>query len=66
MIFEVDPELGTAAAFLARLRDEGIWMNATAPQRIRAVTHLDVTREQVQRASQVLQETAEAIVAIAR
>ena len=47
VIFEIDPELGTAAAFCARLRDEGVWMNATAPQRIRAVTHLDVSREQV-------------------
>jgi threonine aldolase len=66
VIFEVDPELGTAAAFAARLRDEGVWMNATAPQRIRAVTHLDVTREQVQQAAKVLCKTAEEIVAIAR
>jgi threonine aldolase len=66
LIFEVDPDLGTAAAFVARLRDEGVWMNATAPQRIRAVTHLDVSREQIQRAAAVLQETAESIMAIAR
>jgi len=66
VIFEVDPELGTAAAFSARLRDEGVWMNATAPQRIRAVTHLDVSREQVQQAAEVLCKTAEEIVAIAR
>ena len=66
VIFEVDPELGTAAAFVARLRDEGVWMNATAPQRIRAVTHLDVSREQVQQAAKVLCKTAEEIVAIAR
>jgi threonine aldolase len=58
VIFEVDPELGTATAFCARLRDEGVWMNATAPQRIRAVTHLDVSREQVQHAAKVLHATA--------
>jgi threonine aldolase len=65
VIFEVDPELGTAAAFSARLRDEGVLMNANSPQRIRAVTHLDVSREQVQRAAQVLQETASAVQEVA-
>lgn len=66
VIFDVDPELGTAAAFCARLRDEGVWMSAIAPQRIRAVTHLDVSREQVLRAASVLQETAAAVVAVGR
>jgi threonine aldolase len=58
VIFEVDSELGTAVAFCARLREHGVWMNATAPQRVRAVTHLDVSREQVQHAAKVLQATA--------
>ncbi|MEX0611336.1 MAG: GntG family PLP-dependent aldolase [Pirellulales bacterium] len=61
VIFDVDVELGTAAAFSARLRDEGVWMNAIAPQRIRAVTHLDVSRDHVQYAANVLQETAAAV-----
>jgi threonine aldolase len=65
VIFEVDAELGTAAAFSARLRDEGVWMNATAPQRIRAVTHLDVSREQVQHAAAVLQEIAAEVQSVA-
>jgi threonine aldolase len=65
VIFEVDAELGTAAAFSARLRDEGVLMNANAPQRIRAVTHLDVTREQVQRAAEVLRETAAVVQSVA-
>jgi threonine aldolase len=65
VIFEVDAELGTAAAFCARLRDVGVWMNATAPQRARAVTHLDVSREQVERAAEVLQETASSVQSIA-
>jgi threonine aldolase len=58
VIFEVDPELGTAAAFVARLRDQGVWLHATGPQRVRAVTHLDVSREQVQQAAQVLKNIA--------
>jgi threonine aldolase len=65
VIFEVDVELGTAAAFAARLRDAGVLMNATAPQRIRAVTHLDVTREQVQHAAAVLHETAAEVQSVA-
>ncbi len=65
VIFEVDPELGTAAAFSARLRDEGVFMNANGPQRIRAVTHLDVSREQIQRAAQVIHETAAAVHSVA-
>jgi threonine aldolase len=65
VIFEVDQELGTAAAFSARLRDEGVWMNATGPQRLRAVTHLDVSQQQVQRAAQVIHETAAAVQSVA-
>src|SRR6185369_1089107 len=45
VIYEIDPELGTAAAFVARLRDDGVLMNVNTPQRVRAVTHLDVSRE---------------------
>jgi threonine aldolase len=65
VIFEVDPELGTAAAFSARLRDERVLMNATGPQRLRAVTHLDVSREQVQHAAAVLHETAAELQSVA-
>jgi threonine aldolase len=65
VIFDVDAELGTATAFCARLRDEGVWMHPIAPQRIRAVTHLDVSREQVQHAASVLQETAAAVQSVA-
>ena len=57
VIFELDPELGMATALGARLRDEGVLMNATGPQRLRAVTHLDVSRDKVQRAAAILHET---------
>jgi threonine aldolase len=65
VIFEVDRELGTAAAISARLRDQGILMNATGPQRVRAVTHLDVSREQAQHAASVLQEIAAEVQSVA-
>jgi threonine aldolase len=61
VIFELDPELGTAPAFSARLRDEGILMNAMGPQRLRAVTHLDVSRKDVQNAAAILQDTVAAL-----
>jgi threonine aldolase len=65
VIFEVDPELGTAAAFSARLKDAGVLMNANGPQRVRAVTHLDVSEEQVRRAAALLQETAAEVQSVA-
>jgi hypothetical protein len=40
-------------------------MNATAAQRLRAVTHLDVSREQVQHAAAVLHETAADVQSVA-
>jgi len=65
VIFEIDSELGTAAAFSARLRDRRVLMNATGPQRIRAVTHLDVSREQVQHAAAALHEIAAEVQSVA-
>jgi threonine aldolase len=65
VIFEVAPELGTAAAFCARLRDVGVWMYTTAPQRIRAVTHMDVSRKQIERAAKIVQETAAEVHSVA-
>ncbi len=64
VIFELDAELGTAAAFNARLRDEGVLMHATGPQRLRAVTHLDVSREKVRQAAAILQATAAAVYSV--
>ena len=58
--------LGTAAAFRARLREQGMWMNATAPPCVRAATHHDVSRERMQHAAKLLQETAAAVDSIAR
>jgi threonine aldolase len=51
VIFKIDAMLGTAAEFVAKLREQGVLMNAVARQRIRAVMHLDVTLERVQYAS---------------
>jgi len=58
VFFKVDPEMGTAAAFCARLRDEGVLMMALGQQRIRAVTHLDVSREQAEYAAKIVHDVA--------
>jgi threonine aldolase len=43
--FLVDPKLGTAMDFAARLRKHGLLVGALGKQQIRAVTHLDVNRD---------------------
>ena len=44
----VDPALGTAAEVAARLRDQGVLVSALGAQVVRACTHLDVSREDVE------------------
>jgi threonine aldolase len=58
VIFHIDPRLGTAADFAARLKSAGVLMYDIAPQMIRAVTHLDIDREAIQRASDAVQRLA--------
>jgi len=58
IIFHVDPKLGSAAEFCARLKSRGLLMLATAPTLIRAVTHLDVDQADVDRAAEILEDTA--------
>jgi threonine aldolase len=60
VIFKLAEQLGPAAAFIAKLREQSVLMNAVGRQRIRAVTHLDVSLEQVRRAGELIQTTAEA------
>ena len=58
VIFKIAPTLGTAAEFTAKLREQGVLLHTVARQRIREVTHLDVSLEQVRRATEVIRETA--------
>jgi threonine aldolase len=54
LFFQIDAALGTAAEFCERLRREGLLMLVTAPTRVRAVTHLDVTAADAERALEIL------------
>ncbi len=48
--FDLDPATGTAKAFCDALHERNVWMLPTGPQRVRAVTHLDVSAEAIERA----------------
>jgi threonine aldolase len=59
VIFRVEERRGTAADFCQRLEQRGVLMLPFARQKIRAVTHLDVTAEEVARAAEILCESAQ-------
>lgn len=54
--FDVDPARTTAKALCAAARDQGVWISPVTPQRVRAVTHLDVSSEDIERAIVVLSD----------
>ena len=57
--FEIDRARGAAADLCRALNEERVWMLAVAPQRVRAVTHLDVSREGIEHAIRVLRRVLE-------
>lgn len=54
VFIRLDASLGTAAQAQARLKEHGVLALATAAQTLRFVTHLDVSREQIDRACNTL------------
>lgn len=54
--FDVAARLGPADRFAERLHERDVWLLAVGPQRLRAVTHLDVSRAQTERAIGVFRE----------
>lgn len=50
----VDPRLGTAAEVAAHLKSLGVRVSALGDQTLRACTHLDVTREDAERAAELI------------
>jgi threonine aldolase len=58
VIFDIDPKLGTAEQFAARLEAAGVLTYDIRVQSIRAVTHLDVSRKQVEEAAGVIRRVA--------
>ena len=60
VIFGLAAGAPDAATVVRRAADRGVLVFAFGPRSVRAVTHLDVTREQCQRAAGILAEAAEA------
>lgn len=58
LFIHVEPAWGTAADLCSRLKQRGLLMMASASDTIRAVAHLDVTAQDVDRAIEILKEVA--------
>lgn len=56
VLFELEPALCPAAEFQARMEQRGVRMFATGPNKVRAVTHLDVSAAQIDEAIRVFRE----------
>ncbi len=54
IIFRVDASCGSAEDVVEKLDQRGILVLAIGPQHVRAVTHLDVTREECECAAEAL------------
>jgi threonine aldolase len=60
VIFTLAPEAPDAAAIVAGARAAGVLIVAFGPRTLRAVTHLDVTREECDRAASVILDVIDA------
>jgi threonine aldolase len=58
VIFQIDPQLGTAAEFVSALQEHGVLTLPVAKHRVRMVTHLDVSEAECRRAGEVIQSVA--------
>lgn len=59
LVFSLSPGAPDAATLVARAKAEGVLIFAFGPRTVRAVTHLDVTRAQCERAADILVRIAE-------
>ena len=58
LVFGVAPDAPNAMALVTNARGRGVLINAFGPRTVRAVTHLDVSRDQCLKAADVLVEIA--------
>ncbi len=56
VVVRIDPTLGNSTEFARRLLEHGVGVLPFGPQHIRLVTHLDVTRQQIEQAGQIFEE----------
>lgn len=60
VVFDLSPDAPDAATVVAVARERGVLIFAFGPRTIRAVTHLDVSREQCERAAGMLRRIVDA------
>jgi threonine aldolase len=60
VVFEIDPAWGTAEQLVGMLAEREIQCFSIGPQAVRFVTHLDVSKEQIVRACEVIQTAVSA------
>ena len=58
VIFQIDLKWGSAAEFVAALKEHGVLALAVAKQRVRMVTHLDVSEAECRQAGEAIQSVA--------
>jgi threonine aldolase len=58
IVFHLAPDAPSAADFAARARERGLLVSIFGPRTIRAVAHLDVTRQQCEGAAELMVEIA--------
>ena len=63
VFFEVASDRGTSAQLSARLLERGVKINPSGPQRLRACTHLNVTKADLLRAAEMVRECMESGIA---
>ncbi len=56
VFFDVDVAARPMGEFIEELQQAGVLMRPTAPRRVRAVTHLDVSRQDIERAVKVFHQ----------
>jgi len=61
VIFRIEKQLGTAAQLQAAFAEKGVQVLSVAPQKIRLVTHLDVSMTQIDAAVEVIKQTVPAV-----
>lgn len=59
LMFRLTADAPDEDAFIARARERGVLLLSFGPRTVRAVTHLDVTRQQCERAADILVAVAE-------
>lgn len=58
LMFEIEPDRGTAHEFVQLLREQEIWCFPISAQAVRLVTHLGVPTNQIDRACEIIQSVA--------